>query len=181
MTLNILTKQPTELEPYVINDYPYGFRLRTKMMVWKETNKYGERYCTATINPKTGLLNHPKYSNYSDILLIGIETDTGRISYTTLNLAYNSEEKAEEWLKQYREHLNERGQIIASSILATLKVTSKIEYKIVETSGMTSEERKTLDDEQKANTSIINRVIVGNISKDTGLSIKDSIEVLKKL
>jgi hypothetical protein len=37
---------------YVVDDYPYGFRLRCKIRYWLETNKRGTRFCSQTTNPK---------------------------------------------------------------------------------------------------------------------------------
>ena len=49
---------------YEIEDYPYGFHLRTSMFIWIEKNKRGMRVCRQTINPKTGRENKPKKSVY---------------------------------------------------------------------------------------------------------------------
>ena len=37
---------------HVAEDYPYGFRLRTKMFSWIEHTKRGARLVQQTINPK---------------------------------------------------------------------------------------------------------------------------------
>lgn len=53
---------------YRVEDYPYGFRLRTSIFYWLETeSKKGDRFCSCTINPKNGSLNKPKKSTYSCI------------------------------------------------------------------------------------------------------------------
>ncbi len=53
---------------YLVEDYPYGFRLRCKIRYWLETNKKGTRFCSQTSNPKAaGLVwNKPKASTYSE-------------------------------------------------------------------------------------------------------------------
>jgi hypothetical protein len=39
---------------FVVDDYPYGFRLRTKIRYWIETKKgFGQRFCSQTLNPNT--------------------------------------------------------------------------------------------------------------------------------
>jgi len=51
---------------YVIDDYPYGFRERTKMRVWIETKPIkGDRMVTQTLNPKTQNWNKPKESTFN--------------------------------------------------------------------------------------------------------------------
>ena len=52
---------------YVVDDYPYGFRLRCKIRYWLETHKrLGVRMVSQTSNPKVaGLVwNKPKASTY---------------------------------------------------------------------------------------------------------------------
>ena len=51
---------------YVVDDYPYGFRLRCKIRYWLERHpKRGWRFCSQTTNPKRGdTWNKPKASTY---------------------------------------------------------------------------------------------------------------------
>jgi|SRR6266576_320358 len=53
---------------YVVDDYPYGFRLRCKMRYWLECHpKRGVRFVSQTTNPKRPgeFWNKPKASTYS--------------------------------------------------------------------------------------------------------------------
>jgi len=60
----------TEQNPLIVNNYPYGFKLRTDIKYWIEsTPKKGDRFCSQTLNPKNGHWNAAKKSTYS---LIGI-------------------------------------------------------------------------------------------------------------
>jgi len=60
----------TEGKPLVVDNYPYGFKLRTQIKYWIEsTPKKGDRFCSQTLNPKNGRWNAPKKSTYS---LIGV-------------------------------------------------------------------------------------------------------------
>jgi hypothetical protein len=51
---------------YLVDDYPYGFRLRCKIRYWLETHpKRGVRFMSQTSNPKRGdVWNKPKASTY---------------------------------------------------------------------------------------------------------------------
>ena len=54
-----------EASAYVIQDYPYSFKLRTEMRVWLEHKpSKGWRLVRRTLNPKTGVWNAPKTSTY---------------------------------------------------------------------------------------------------------------------
>ena len=65
-------KQPlyghtNEATAYLVDDYPYGFRLRTKIRYWLEHKpKKGWRFVSQTMNPKTNRWNKPKASTYMD-------------------------------------------------------------------------------------------------------------------
>jgi hypothetical protein len=56
----------TSLETaYKVDNYPYGYTLRTSIFYWIETTpKRGDRFCSCTINPKNGRMNAPKKSTY---------------------------------------------------------------------------------------------------------------------
>lgn len=60
-----------QANPWVVLDYPYGFRLRTSMRVWFEHDvKKGMRICQQTQDPRTGRWNNPKKSTYSGALVM---------------------------------------------------------------------------------------------------------------
>ena len=52
---------------FLVNDYPFGFRLRCKIRYWLEFSPTkGVRFCSQTTNPKASneVWNKPKYSTY---------------------------------------------------------------------------------------------------------------------
>lgn len=58
---------------YVVDDYPYGFRLRCKIRYWIEHHpKHGFRLVSQTTNPKLSreVWNKPKASIYSAVVLV---------------------------------------------------------------------------------------------------------------
>lgn len=60
----------SEQNPYLIDDYPYGFKLRCKIRFWVEYSpKKGFRFCSQTENPKNGMWNKPKKSTYTLIAM----------------------------------------------------------------------------------------------------------------
>ena len=67
---------------YVVDDYPYGFRLRTQIRYWLETNKNGTRFVSQTLNPKTGAWNKPKASTYVQLGVMVKDLSNGHISWT---------------------------------------------------------------------------------------------------
>ncbi len=57
-------------EKVTVENYPYGFRLRTTLFDTMEfSGKRGYRHVTQTINPKNGVLNKPKKGIYYDLMV----------------------------------------------------------------------------------------------------------------
>ena len=63
-------KQPlyghtNEATAYLVEDYPYGYNIRTRIRFWLENKpKKGWRFVSQTMNPKTSKWNKPKASTY---------------------------------------------------------------------------------------------------------------------
>lgn len=76
---------------YVVADYPYGFKLRTSIRYWVEYKKgFGQRFCSQTLNPKTGLYNKPKCGAYAIVVVLGLD-EVGHVVYETANWAEQTE------------------------------------------------------------------------------------------
>ena len=84
---------------FVVDDYPYGFRLRTQIRYWIETRaKYGQRFCSQTMNPKSGKWNKPKAGNYHVIAVMTRNPENGHVSYDVLQSGgWSSEERIQEF------------------------------------------------------------------------------------
>ena len=67
--LQVLFGHVDQASAYVVNDYPYGFRLRCTMRYWIETNKKGDRLWSQTTDPKVEgeVWNKAKCSTYRDV------------------------------------------------------------------------------------------------------------------
>lgn len=64
----------TEENPLIVDNYPYGFKLRTQIKYWIETDKKkGDRFCSQTLNPKNNRWNAPKKGTYSPILVMYLD------------------------------------------------------------------------------------------------------------
>lgn len=77
---------------YKVDDYPYGFKLRTSIFYWIESKEgSGDRFCTYTINPKTGRPNKPKCGTYSTFIYMYLDDDNGHVKFGIID-AYNREQ-----------------------------------------------------------------------------------------
>jgi hypothetical protein len=59
-----------------VEDYPYGFHLRTTIRYWIESKaKHGDRLVSQTLNPKTGRWNKPKAGTYSTLQVLYVNEE----------------------------------------------------------------------------------------------------------
>lgn len=94
---------------YVVDDYPYGFRLRCKIRYWLETNKHGVRLVSQTTNPKKAVetWNKPKASTYAMIAGAMYLNDEGHVTWSGLG-EYSDLAESKVWLDKYGEGVPER-------------------------------------------------------------------------
>ena len=102
MSSKILRGNENEETAYTVNDYPYGFRLRTQIRYWIETTKQGQRVVSQTLNPKTGLWNKPKKSTYTDIRVL-VLAENGHVENSGFSITYSDEKEMNEFFKKLGE------------------------------------------------------------------------------
>ena len=81
---------------YVVDDYPYGFRLRCKIRYWVETKLgFGQRFVSQTTNPKKPgeVWNKPKAGTYSPLVVMYQAVDSGHVKHVAMSW-YDDAEKA---------------------------------------------------------------------------------------
>lgn len=146
-----------EATALVIDDYPYGFRLRTQIRYWIETTKNGDRFVSQTLNPKTDRWNKPKKSIYAEVMAMYRDPNTGYISHVGLTPYSNDDAIA--YFKSIAEQRLSAAQIKKLAILiAAHKVMSKVSWS-VEIDRSTPEERAEKDAEQQKLRGLVGRAI----------------------
>ena len=200
--MEILKNQPTEENPHIVEDYPYGFK-RTQMRYWIETTKRGQRLVSQTLNPKTTLWNKPKKSTYTNILLGGIN-DEGH--FKTVGLHLYSLDEAKEFYEKYSPFLSEYQRTEHKAILGMLEVYSKVEYTVTTqrfrhkvTGEITTslplfeigeyeridDQDQVVDEEQEASQERdknrrLNKIAVLNASNKEGVTLDQAVETFKR-
>ena len=126
---------------YVIDDYPWGFRLRTTIRYWIETNaKFGDRYCSQTINPKTGKWCAPKKSTYSPVMVMYLN-EKNYINVDAIN-RYTSNEILQTFIDLHKDSFNEAQKSQITMMMATNKIMEHVKFECINTTFETAEERE---------------------------------------
>ncbi len=83
MPYTVLHNHTSPDSAYVVDDYPYGFRLRCKIRYWIETREgYGQRFMSQTSNPKhNDSWNKPKGGTYTTFLLMVLDDQNHCVPY----------------------------------------------------------------------------------------------------
>jgi len=121
----------SEEDSYLVEDYPWGFRLRTSRRVWVESKKgLGMRFVAQTMNPKTGKWCKPKKSTYSPV--IGMMFDeNGYMKFQTLSSGgWSKEEQIVQFEKSYEGLLTDFQKEQIKYVRATNIMNELITYEI---------------------------------------------------
>ena len=123
----------SEEKAYLVNDYPYGFRLRTQIRYWIETKKgFGQRFCSQTRNPKFPggeIWNKPKNGIYHTVIGMGLD-EKNYVTYTTLSSGgWSKEEQIQEFEKMFSPLTEYQTKAIAY-IRQTNKLNTEVEQAI---------------------------------------------------
>lgn len=118
--MQILRNHTSPETAYVVDDYPYGFRLRCKIRYWLEYHKtHGFRLVSQTTNPKRPgeVWNKPKVSTYSKFGACMYLDANGRVWHAGLT-EYSTSAEAKAWSDRYREGVPESGRAVLDKWVA---------------------------------------------------------------
>jgi hypothetical protein len=125
MTIRLLTGHISAETAYVVDDYPYGFRLRCQNRYWLEHNPtHGVRLMSQTSNPKKpGLVwNKPKASTYARFAGAMYLDEVGHVQWSGLT-EYTDGAQAASWRDTYG-----AGTHPASAAIMNKWVAAKLAY-----------------------------------------------------
>lgn len=130
-------------EKVTVENYPYGFTLRTTLFDYMEFNpKKGFRHCTQTINPKNGKLNKPKASTYAP-LKVRYYAENGHIQ--TVSFDFNGDKEMNRAAKFVNEHFDMFTADEIKYIYSQMLSSAKLEiYSAVKWAGAEIENVKPL-------------------------------------
>jgi len=133
----------------VVDNYPWGYKLRTKRKYWIETTKRGDRLCYQTLNPKTDKWCAVKKSTYSGIEVL-YENEDGHIKTIGLDPQWATKES----LAHFQKNVDvtkltdaQRAKICEAKTI--LHVNKFVKVEITNVTMMDPEEKAKKDAEQE--------------------------------
>jgi hypothetical protein len=140
----------------IVQNYPYGFRLKTKIRYYIESNKKGDRFISQTLNPKTNLWNKPKFSIYNAVMVL-CKDEKGYISYIGL-YPTTSKEDINKFLNTIGNYnLNDFQKEQIKVLKAYSKAYEGVTFSCKDVTNQTEEERLKDEEKQKQTKQIINQ------------------------
>lgn len=123
--LTVLSGHTSPETAYLVEDYPYGFRLRCQIRYWIETTKHGQRVVTQTTNPKRPgtVWNKPKASTYSPIRVLFLD-EKGHVCNEGLGL-YTEPEKIDAFVSVFGAALQDKRSQDMLAVLRRLAAAAK--------------------------------------------------------
>lgn len=127
---NVLVGHVDETSALLVDDYPYGFRLRTSIRYWIETTKHGDRFVSQTLNPKTDRWNAPKKSTYAPVGAMYTD-DKGHVTWTAIQ-----QHSSDEWLAHFTAvvgpHMSAAQRKQLAHVVALKRVFERVTFTVVE-------------------------------------------------
>ena len=117
--MTILTGHISPETAYVVDDYPYGFRLRCKIRYWLEFSpKRGFRFVSQTTKPKRGnVWNKPKASTYCRFGGCMYLNEEGHVTWAGLT-EYSNGIEAKAFADKYGDGVPEAGRAMLNKWVA---------------------------------------------------------------
>tara|TARA_R100000750_G_C2298828_1_gene77944 strand:- start:178 stop:699 length:522 start_codon:yes stop_codon:yes gene_type:complete len=140
-----------------VDNYPWGYKFKTKRRYWIETTKRGDRVCYQTLNPKTDKWCAVKKSTYSAVKVLYFDENNHVKSYG-ISLGWSDAKKVHKFEKTVdTEKLSEEQRMKICEAKAINHVNSKVEVVFSNVTMMSDEEREARDLEQKEVKDKLNR------------------------
>lgn len=117
---------------YVVDDYPYGFRLRCKIRYWLEHRaKHGFRFVSQTTNPKKPgeVWNKPSAGTYTPLAVM-ITDDIGHVR--SIGLSLYDLEHLEGFVVDHAEGLGDDDHQKAVKYLRAVQAMREMRKRVVE-------------------------------------------------
>lgn len=125
--MNVLSGHVSPETAYVVNDSPYGFRLRCKIRYWLEHTNRGTRFVSQTTNPKRPgeVWNKPKASTYAHVAGCMVLDEKEHVTWVALT-EYSDLSDAMNFKNMYEAGLSESAKVRLHNWIITKTVYEQV-------------------------------------------------------
>jgi hypothetical protein len=99
---------------YVVQDWPWGYKLRTEKRFWIESNKNGDRQISQTLDPGSGKWCAPKKSMYSPVKIFYTSDEKKVLTQgeeveqlRSETIDFRNNEKIKSFYERHKDNLND--------------------------------------------------------------------------
>jgi len=129
---------------FEVDNYPWGFKLKTKVRYWIETTNRGDRFVKCTLNPKTNKWCKEKKSTYNAVMVMTKEVKDQKtfISYISISRGWSDAVAVAKFEHQVNKDLlskEQLKQICACKAINQVNKNLKVEF--VNSTAWTDQER----------------------------------------
>lgn len=117
---------------YVVEDYPYGFKLRCRIRYWIETKKgHGQRLVTQTTDPRKAYTkwNAPKPSTYTALRVLYLNPENNHTESAGLGL-YADETEIRSFAERYAGCLTDQDQHTIEILIARARANARVTWSV---------------------------------------------------
>ena len=141
---------------YEVSNYPWGWKLKTLRKYWIETTKHGDRFCYATLNPKTNQWCKPKKGTYSAVLVMYLD-EKNYVQHDGIDLGWSDAAAVEKFLAKIDyDKLSQDQKKMVCKAKTINHVSSKIKVTIQNTTNLSQEEKDEKAAKQKEQDKLLN-------------------------
>ena len=135
-----------------VDNYPWGYKFKTQRRYWVETKKgFGDRFCYATKNPKTGQWCKPKKGTYMTAMIV-TQDPNGYVNYDYCD---RDTDKVAEFADKYWDMMTDTQKAAICKVNAWNEVMQTVKVEFVNTTGWTKEEKEKFDAKQEKTKGLI--------------------------
>ena len=114
---------------YEVNNYPWGFKMRTSRKYWVESNKRGDRFCFATLDPRSNKWCKPKKGTYDKVCIMYLD-ENNYVKQKGVSMYSNNDQLADFLNTINPEQLNEFQKKAICYVRSFNKVMKNVEFKV---------------------------------------------------
>tara|TARA_R110000822_G_C15336165_1_gene495320 strand:+ start:6633 stop:7163 length:531 start_codon:yes stop_codon:yes gene_type:complete len=143
---------------FEVQNYPWGFKLKTLRKYWVETTKRGDRFCFVTLNPKTNQWCKPKKGTYAAVVIMFLD-ENNYVKNKCLHLGYDDEAAVKKFLDDVdydQLSLEQKKMVCQAKTINHVNSKIKVTFKVVAPTKFNQEKADEEEAKKKEQDKLLN-------------------------